>query len=83
MARIADLVDYAFTRARLAALDWLAPMLRTPADEVHEREREQLRRALPGLLPEDLPRRPGFSRGFSIIRRASGQGRRPPHSLTK
>ncbi len=31
------------------------PMPRTLADEIRERRRERLRKAFPGLLPEDRP----------------------------
>jgi hypothetical protein len=47
--RIADRVDYAFTYARLAVLDWLAPRRETETDRAIREEGERLRRAFPFL----------------------------------
>ena len=56
--RALDRANYLFMLTRLAILDrLLGPEPETPEDEISERQREKLRKAFPGLLPEDRDRR--------------------------
>jgi hypothetical protein len=50
--RVADLLDYLVTLARLRILDALAgPLPETAADQRRERERERLERVFPEIEP--------------------------------
>jgi hypothetical protein len=50
-----DRAEYLVTLARLSLLDWLAPLPETPVDRAIREEGERLRRAFPGLFPDDRP----------------------------